>query len=196
MATAYVFDDILLQGVRSGQVPARTRAARTWYREKAKETTSATQTKLISDKERLRTRLLPGTMVFFTYDPKTKAKLPFYDRFPLTVIIDVTSDGFTGLNLHYLPYVQRAKLMDALYTISNNKKFDETTRIRATYKTLQGAAKFASFKPCFKRYLNGHLRSKFLYVNPSEWDIALFLPVENFKKSGKSKVWTDSLSKV
>lgn len=194
---AVVFDEILLQGVRSGVIPAKTKKAREWYRNKARELGGkATQSSLVGDNERVRSRLLPGTMVFFVYDPKTKQKLPYYDRFPLTVVIETTSDGFLGLNLHYLPYIQRAKLMDALYTISNNKKYDDTTRLRLTYDILKSAAKFNAFKPCLKRYLNGHLRSKFVYVNPSEWDIALFLPVENFKKAGKRKVWTDSMSMI
>ena len=36
---AKVFDDILLRGVRSGQMPARTDASREWYRQQAKDTT-------------------------------------------------------------------------------------------------------------------------------------------------------------
>jgi hypothetical protein len=195
MAASYIFNDILLDGIRSGQVPARTKKARTWYRDKAKGT-KATQTALLSDSERLRSRPLPGTMVFFVYDPKTKKQLPYYDRFPLTIIVDVTSDGWTGLNLHYLPLAQRAKLMDALYTISSNKKYDEKTRLNLTYQTLKGAAKFRAFKPCYKRYLGGFAKSKFLYVNPSEWDIALFLPVENFKKASKGTVWKDSMKSL
>jgi hypothetical protein len=193
---AVVFDDILLQGVRAGQIPAKTRKARTWYRMKAKELgTKTTQTSLVSDSERLRGRILPGTMVFYVYDAKGKKTLPYYDRFPLTIVVEKTSDGFLGLNLHYLPYQARAKLMDALYTLSNNKKYDDTTRLKLTYQTLKGAAKLAAFKPCLKRYLSGQVRSKYVYINPSEWDIALFLPVENFKGAGKRKVWTDSASK-
>lgn len=193
---AVVFDDILLQGIRSGQIPAKTDDARKWYRSKAREMGSkTTQTTLVSDKERLRNKILPGTMVFYVYDAKTKKQLPYYDRFPLTIIVERTPDGFLGLNLHYLPLVARAKLMDALYSLSTNKKYDETTRIRLSYKILKSAAKLAAYKPCLKRYLNGQVRSKYVYINPSEWDIALFLPVENFKGAGKRKVWSDSMSK-
>ena len=193
MAASYVFNDILLDGVRSGVIPARTKKAREWYRDKAKST-RVTQGKLLSDAERMRSRVLPGTMMMFVYDAKTKKKLPYYDRFPLTIIVDTAPGGFVGLNLHYLPLAQRAKLMDALYSVATNKKYDDKTRLALNYQTLKGAAKFAAFRPCFKRYLSSQLQSKFLYVNPSEWDIALFLPVENFKKAGKSQVWKDSMS--
>lgn len=193
MAASYVFNDILLQGIRAGQIPARTKKAREWYRNVA-QGTSATQKAVISDEERLRSKVLPGTMMFFIYDAKGKKTLPYYDRFPLTVIIDTAPGGFIGLNMHYLPLAQRAKLMDALYTISTNKKYDDKTRIALTYQTLKGTAKFRAFKPCFKRYLSSQVKSQFIYVNPSEWDIALFLPVENFKKASKTTVWKDSLA--
>ena len=31
-------------------------------------------------------------MYTFFYDPKTKEKLPYYDRFPLVLILDINSD--------------------------------------------------------------------------------------------------------
>jgi hypothetical protein len=38
---ASLFDDILVQGVRSGQIPARTQQARDWFRDKARTQRSA-----------------------------------------------------------------------------------------------------------------------------------------------------------
>lgn len=189
---AYVFDKLLSQGIRAGQVPARTKKARVWFRDAAGSLGRANRQQIVGDKDRLRSRLLVGGMYMFFYDPKYKKELPYYDRFPLVVVLDITKDGFLGLNLHYLPPVLRAKLMDALYTIANNKKFDETTRMKVSYDMLKSASKFRGFKPCIKRYLNEHLQSKFAYVNATEWDIALFLPTEQFKKAGKSEVWADS----
>jgi hypothetical protein len=107
-------------------------------------------------------------------------------------VIETYSDGFLGLNLHYLPPNLRAKLMDGLYTISNNKKFDETTRMKLSYDMLKSASKFRGYKPCIKRYLNSHLQSRLAYINATEWDIALFLPTEQFAKAGKNEVWADS----
>jgi hypothetical protein len=43
-----------------------------------------------------------------------------------------------------------------------------------------------------KRYLENNVRSRFLYIPAEEWDIALMLPTERFKKSKKSRVWKDS----
>jgi len=55
-----------------------------------------------------------GGLMFFIYDPKTKDKLPYWDRFPLVIPINLYPDGFLGLNLHYLPYYQRQLLLATL----------------------------------------------------------------------------------
>ena len=93
-------------------------------------------------------------MYTFFYDPKTKKDLPYYDRFPLIFKIKNVSGGFLGINMHYLPPQLRARLMDALYPLVTNRKYDETTRLRLTYDVLNSAAKYRFFKPTIKKYLN------------------------------------------
>jgi hypothetical protein len=82
--------------------------------------------------------------------------------------------------------------MDALYKISNNRRYDESTKLRISYDTLKSAARFRYFKPTFKKYLNEHVRSQFIEIKSVEWDIALFLPTERFEKASKSRVFADS----
>ena len=48
------------------------------------------------------------------YDAKHKATLPYYDGFPLILMLGPAKGGFMGLNLHYLPPVVRARLLDAV----------------------------------------------------------------------------------
>ena len=90
----------------------------------------------------------------------------------------------------------RAKFFDKLLEYSNNKKYDKTTRLKLSYDLLKNAAKLSAFKPCYKRYLNKHVKSQISEVNASEWEIALFLPTEQFKKSGKDNIWKNSRSKI
>jgi hypothetical protein len=110
-------------------------------------------------------------------------------------MVDKAPGGFYGLNLHYLPLKQRAIFLDNLSAIANNKRYDETTRLKLSYALLKGASKFKYFAPCFKHYLTSQVDSKIMKVEASEWDIAIFLPTENFAKAKKSKVWKDSRSK-
>lgn len=199
---ASVFDEILLKGIRSGQAPARTAAAREWYRDQAKGITRTSRNRTQADKlirelrsdteRRQDSQFKMGNMYLFAYDPKHKDTLPYYDRFPLIFPINKAKGGFLGINMHYLPPILRAKLMDQLYTVLNNKNFDETTRLTASYKILNGAAKFKEFAPCVKHYLNAHVRTKPAYINPAEWDIALFLPTQKFVGANATQVYADS----
>ena len=144
------------------------------------------------EKARYKNRVSMGKMYLFNYDPKTKDTLPYYDRYPLIFPVQGAPGGFYGINMHYLPYVLRAKLMDALYDLSSNKRYDENTKLRLSYEILKGASKYKAFKPTFKRYLSSHVRSRFIEISSSEWDVALFLPLESFAKASKTSVWADS----
>jgi hypothetical protein len=195
---AVLFDEILNKGVRSGQVPARTAEARNWYRDTARKYKTVKENQFFGgkNKDRMMGRPLLGGMYMMLYDAKTKAKLPYYDRMPLIFPYKRVPGGFMGLNMHYLPLQLRARLMDALYDTANNDRYDETTKIKISYKILDKAAKYKAFQPCLKRYLNSQVQSKFMYIYPSEWDIALFLPTERFVGATKASVFADSRRQI
>lgn len=195
---AAIFDDILAAGVRKGQIPARTQAARDWFREKARQQRSAAvyPDNIIKTSDKRKSQVLIGRMYHFKYEPKGAKDLPYYDRFPLIFMVGVAPGGFHGINLHYLPPQLRARLMDALYDITNNTKYDESTKLKVTYDVLNSASRFRFFKPTFKHYLNSQVRSKFIEINSTEWDTALFLPTERFMKAKKTKVWSDSRKRI
>jgi hypothetical protein len=189
-----VFDTILSQGVRGGQIPARTQEAREWYRNTAKTYNNVTENQFIKGAEATRFSNSPmvGQMYMFRYDAKWKEELPYWDKFPLVFPFKKIKGGFLGLNMHYLPLTYRAQLMDALYTVTNNQLYNETTKLKLTYDVLNGVSKFRFFKPTIKHYLTDHMTSRFLYIYPAEWDMALFLPLEKFQKANKQEVWKDS----
>lgn len=188
-----VFDELITKGVRSGKIPARTQEARDWYRLAARGKAKVSENKLLREsKDRMTSSPKIGSMYLFMYDPKHKDTLPYYDRLPLIFPIDHAKGGFYGINFHYLPLVLRAKLMDALYDIANNNKYDETTKLKISYRVLKNLAKAKYFKPCIKHYLIDHTRSQFMYVYPSEWDIAIFLPLARFEKRTANRVHADS----
>lgn len=191
---AKIFDDILLKGVRSGQIPARTQDARDWFRDKARTTRNAFAypDNILKTSQNKKPRVGIGRMYHFYYDPKTKADLPYYDRFPLIFMVGLAQGGFYGINLHYLPPKLRATLMDELYSVASDKRYDEDTKLKISYSILKGASKYKYFKPTFKHYLSANVRSQFVEIQSTEWDIALFLPTERFEKANKATVWADS----
>jgi hypothetical protein len=191
------FSNILLKGIRSGQVPARTLAARKWFRNTARNTTTSPQLLINSAEKTVMTySIVPGRMYMFFYDPKHKQTLPYYDEFPVIFPIEKHRDGFLGLNFHYLPYRERAVFMDRLYQLATNKSYDEKTKIAVSYSVVKQASRYRFFKPCIKKYLNNHVKSRLIEVASAEWDIALFLPVAQFAKQSQQQVWSDSLEKI
>ena len=133
-----------------------------------------------------------GMLNLFNYRPKDPTRISFYDTFPLVFPIEKYPDGFLGLNFHYLAPKHRAILMDQLKMFANNKKYDETTKLKLTYDMLKGFTKIKRARPTVHRYLTSKVKSKFVLVNADEWEVALFLPVERFKKANKKKVWAHS----
>ncbi len=175
---------------------ARSGASRAWMQQKIRELGGASRTELINDSTRNVAAAFIGKMFFFYYNPKLKQELPYYDKFPLVLPIEMYVDGFLGLNFHYLPINLRVHLLDKLYDLTNNDRFDSTTRIRASYSILNGASRYNEFKPCVKRYLAPHIQSRIVEIEADKWETAIFLPVENFAKAGTAKVWADSREQI
>ena len=179
-----------------------TNKARNWIKDKVRDLTNprpialkdvTKRNELLRDHGRRETTFKLGSMYFFSYSPKLRGELSFYDLFPLVIPIESYSDGFLGLNLHYLSPGARAGLLGSLSKFATNKKFDEKTRIAASYQILKKAG--ISFQPCLKKYLLQQIRSRFLYISPEEWNIAIYLPVESFIGSSKREVFSGKAGK-
>ena len=188
--------DKLKDAIKTNSVTAKARAAGDWFRSIVNRTkgkfSSETPKSILSRQESLVGQSVLGKMYFYSYNPKWKDKLPWYDTFPLVFPIERYPDGFLGLNFHYLAPKHRAILMDQLKMFANNKKYDETTKLKLTYNMLKGFTKIKRARPTVHRYLNSKVNSKFVLVNADEWEVALFLPVERFKKASKKQVWAHS----
>jgi len=192
---AYIFQKLAKKGNQLGLVSNKDILdAREWFRDEA------ANIKTVNATQMMRTNISGspsiGSMYMFFYDPKHKQTLPYYDKFPLVFPINFYTDGFLGINLHYIPPATRAVLMDRLYSTINNDDIGENTKVQLNYEMLSGASRFKSFKPCVKKYLYSHVVSGFKYVSPLDWDKAIMLPTERFAKSTKEKAWSDSMSKL
>jgi hypothetical protein len=190
---ASLFDTLQAQAFRAG-ITARTKKSQKWFRDKIEDMKMPSRQSLLKD-DALdpTTRELRGSMYMYFYDPKHKATLPYYDRFPLVLLIEPRKNGFLGLNLHYLRPDIRAKFLDELMKLSPAKVKDTSRLIKARYDLLTSTRKYKEFRPCLKMYLSDHVKSRLVRVPMSEWEIAIFLPTEQFRKSGKSKVWAESI---
>ena len=187
-----LFQKLELEAFRAGINP-RTQESREWFRKRIQRLTRVNREQLMREDEiTKRATHSFGSMFMYFYDPKTKDKLPYYDTFPLVIPVEPADGGFRGINLHYLPPILRAKFLDALLDVTNNKKYDDTTKFRLTYDILNGTRKMRYFKPCFKHYLLNHVKSRFAEVPAPEWEIATFLPTAQWKKASAGRVYSDS----
>jgi hypothetical protein len=187
-----IFQRLELQAFRAGITP-RTKESREWFRKKIKNMRSIKREALMKEDPLKQTgQEIVGNMYMFFYDPKHKDTLPYYDTFPLVIVVGPAEGGFYGLNLHYLPPILRAKMLDALMDITSNNKFNDSTRFKMSYELLVKSSKLKYFQPCFKHYLNEHVQSKFSMVPAPEWEIATFLPTADFRKANSKKVYYDS----
>jgi len=190
----------LRDAIQVGDVPAKERMAVTWFRSivqsararLARETVSQYIKIDAAQRGTLTGRLIPGRLYFFMYMPKHKGTLPYYDTFPLVLPIQKFSDGFLGINFHYLIPKDRAILFDELKVFVNDRTLGPMTKIKIKYDMMRGFTRFKRAKPCLKRYLTTRLKSQFIPVGTDEWAPALFLPVEKFRKRNKQAVWAES----
>ena len=157
-----------------------------WYRNAASLIADkATQTKLMRE-GKLNGRPSAGRMNMFVYDAKTKAKLPYWDAFPLVLPVDTFKGGFVGLNFHYLPYGVRFKLLEQLQSYASNGKFDSSTKLQVGYSNLKGES---IIKPAVKKYLWRQVRSNFRRIDVDEMAIACYLPVADFQGASLGRVF-------
>jgi hypothetical protein len=149
-----------------------------------------------SDIGSLTSKVEIGAMYMYFYDPKLKAQLPFYDTFPLVLPFGPAKGGFYGINVHYLPYLLRAKVLGELMNFADSKTLTPTSKMRLSYNLLNSLQTAAEIKPCIKHYLTTHVRSQFMKINPADWKAAIFLPVEAFVGATKESVFRDTRSKI
>lgn len=142
---------------------------------------SAFDNSLLTGKPRI------GGMYVYTYDAKTKEKLPYWDATPIIVLLSFSPNGFYGINWHYLPPSQRKVLLKNILVFDSgtSKQF-----LKNPYKKLL-ALSDTVWKYALKRYLWSHVRSKFIPVQKEEWIEAASLPIANFRKMGASSVYRD-----
>ena len=160
-----------------------------WFKDKIAEFGKPGALDLIRDGKRRRGKPFSGRLNMFFYDPKLKATLPYYDRFPLVLPLKTFENGFLGINFHYLPIPLRIRLLDRLVDFSDNTKFDETTKLDVNYDKVKD---IRLVKPTIHRYISGRVKTDFRRIDADEFTVATLLPVQRFAKASVGVVYSDS----
>ena len=99
-------------------------------------------------------------------------------RVALVLPLETIPGGFMGMNFHYLPPLQRFRLLQNLQKFADGG-LSSTTKINANY---DGIKNISIARKTIKKYLYSHVRSSFLRIDFDEAALAVYLPVQQFKK--------------
>ena len=181
--------------IKTGTVGKEVRRSAQWFQDKIKglkgevknRFSSTNAAKFYREAETkvnpnvLKRRAELGDLFCYYYNPKYRATLPYYDMFPMIMLIGAEKDTFLGINFHYLRPKWRAVLLDRVSAKIGNglPRWNKLRQIR-------------QIAPTIKRYRFDHIMRRVIPIEENEQEIAIFLPTERFKKSAKAKVWADS----
>ena len=134
----------------------------------------------------------PGSMYFFSYNPKTKNTLPFYDMFPLVFVLERVRGGFLGFNLHYLSPQNRAIFVNYLLEQSDSPLWykSENAQLQLDYKKIIKNKKMLKYVfGTIKHYRFSQFVSKTILISPKDWKFFPFLPIDGFYNATREDVY-------
>lgn len=179
---ASVFDRIK---VKAGD----TDRSATWYRTQVNKIASGTTAGQLFRQGKLNSRPSVGRLNLFGYNPKLRRTLPYYDIFPLVLPLEPITGGFMGMNFHYLPPLLRFRLLERMQATATDQRFDSKTKFEVSYDDVKN---IRIVKPTIKKYLYSYVQTGFLRINADEAAVAIYLPVQRFKKASEAQVYSDS----
>src|SRR5210317_261629 len=161
----------------------------TWYRTQVNKIASGTTAGQLFRQGKLNGRPSVGRLNLFGYNPKFRKTLPYYDIFPLVLPLEPISGGFMGMNFHYLPPLLRFRLLERMQATATDQRFDSKTKFDVTYDDVKN---IKIVKPTIKKYLYSYVQTGFLKINADEAAVAIYLPVQRFKKASEAQAYSDS----
>tara|TARA_B100001750_G_scaffold84549_1_gene66798 strand:+ start:598 stop:1617 length:1020 start_codon:yes stop_codon:yes gene_type:complete len=151
--------------------------------------------------------MLLGRMYFFRYEPDVEitnqTRNEIYDNYPLIFLLYEDADNFSGINFHYMSPKQRKILLGNMFLYLNNEKYDRSTKIlaQAFRNRVMSERKLRYAKLAYRSYRPDNIRSKIVQVHPLDWELAIGVNTERFKKVVGSRleskrIWVETNKKA
>lgn len=96
-------------------------------------------------------------LMFYQYKAKTRRDLPYYDKYPLSFVLEMDARSFFAVNLHYYSPEERMGIVASL-----------------------AEDRIPKFRKGAHKYLLSEVRSPYLILAQKEWQTMCLLPVEEF----------------
>ena len=68
----------------------------------------------------------------------------------------------------------------------------DRTRINITWDRVQRRLPLNELKRTVKTYLTSNVKSRFLNLAVEDWDLAVWIPADRFKKARRKRVWEEA----
>jgi hypothetical protein len=121
-------------------------------------------------------------LIFFRYKAKLEGQLPFYDKTPLALIIDIRPTSLLCLNMHWIPPRLRVEFFNNIREIMSKteKVGQQFQRKRMTYMLLRNK-KFKIGKDAIRMYYVTGI-TKLQILPEAQWDILFGYGISQYKK--------------
>jgi hypothetical protein len=183
-----------IQGETPLETEKRSQESLEWFKGRLRKIRQPVNKLLTDDDFPIVKRPELGRMYMYLYDAKYQDLMPYWDKFPLTIVFDLLADGFMGINLHYIAPRYRTALLLSLYEIAIDNDNDEEQRVLLSYQLIKSVSGLKYAKPCVKRYLYGHINSRIAEVPMDNWDMMAMLPSQKFNVNANT-VYAESREK-
>ena len=163
------------------EVNKRKAEALKWWRQKIRVLRGPFTARSILKRTRDQFSPRPGQFVLLEYSAKHADTLPYWDRFPLGVVLEVYDDGWLCFNLHYLPIRMRWKAFSIIRGMVATKNPRKNTRAKITYAVFKSISKLSIYKAGLKKHLFSHMVRKPVRIPWNEAaEYAIYLDIEQW----------------
>ena len=166
-----------------------------WFSKQIPKDTKSAKSIMSQLKSGLKKKNSPmvGKMYLFSYlDPVHRKTLDLWDIYPLIFPFNwYTSKAgdkiFVGINMHYVPYRVRFKMLLKLLQIKTGKKYKPNDKLKLSWGVIKSLTGTKLAEHCVHAYRFDHVTSPFTEIPANDWEIVTFMPLGKFT-SDKSTV--------
>lgn len=121
-----------------------------------------------------------NNLLFFRYKAIGEGKIPFYDKTPLAIVIDIRKDSILAINTHWIPARKRLEFFNEFRDLISKTDKKTHERKRLTYQLLRKPQYRISLEAIRMYYISGITQLKI--IPEPQWTILFGYGISQYKK--------------